>query len=59
MLFTAEGGSSAHLVHVNRSDLDELGGSFSGLKRSLMLGRIKDEATERLVKVRDRLERPR
>jgi hypothetical protein len=59
MLYAGEGGSTAHLVHINRSDLDELGGSFSGLKRSLMLGRIKDEATERLARVRDRLERPR
>ena len=59
MLFAPNGGADRYLVHVNRSDLDELGGTFSGLKRSLMLGRIKDEATETLAEVRDRLERSR
>jgi len=59
MLFPGERGSSAYLVHVNRAELDELGGAFSGLKRALILGRIKEEATGTLAELRDRLERSR
>lgn len=58
MLFEDEG-SPAYLVHVNRSELDELGGSFSGIKRSLIVGRIKHEAVGALASLRDGLERPR
>jgi hypothetical protein len=59
MLFEGEGPSPSYLVHVNRSELDELGGSFSGIKRSLIGGRIKDEAAGALAALRDALERPR
>jgi hypothetical protein len=57
MLFNPGGGSSGYLVHVTRSELDELAGTFSGLKRTLILGRIKEEATGALARLRDRLER--
>ena len=40
------------------SYLDELTGLFSGLKRSMMEGRIKDEAAVAMGAMRDRLERP-
>ncbi len=43
---------------VDRSELDELTGLFSGLKRSMMEGRIKDEAAVAMGAMRDRLERP-
>ena len=59
MLFGGGPESSTYLVHVNRSELDELGGSFSGLKRSLIVGRIKDEAIDALAALRDGLERAR
>jgi hypothetical protein len=59
MLFGGEAGSPAYLVHVNRSELDELGGSFSGIKRSLIVGRIKHEAVAALAALRDGLERAR
>jgi hypothetical protein len=59
MLFASATGSPAYLVHVNRSELDELGGSFSGIKRSLILGGIKSEATGALAALRDGLERAR
>jgi len=58
MLFASKNGAN-YLVHVDRSELDELTGIFSGLKRSLMEGRIKDEATRALAALRDRLERTR
>ena len=48
--------ASGYLVHVDRSELDELGGAFSGLKRRLMEGRIKSEATIALAALRDRFE---
>jgi hypothetical protein len=54
MLFAGSGGRQ-YLVHVDRSDLDELGGAFTGLKRSLMEGRIKDEAMTALTRLRNRL----
>ena len=56
MLFAGAAGSPGYLVHVNRSELDELGGAFSGLKRSLIEGRIKQEASAALAALRDRLE---
>ena len=59
MLFGGSAGSPSYLVHVNRSELDELGGSFSGIKRSLIVSRIKDEAVDALAALRDGLERPR
>ena len=54
MLFAGSGGRQ-YLVHVDRSDLDELGGTFTGLKRALIEGRIKDEATTALTRLRSRL----
>ena len=59
MLFGGEAGSPAYLVHVNRSELDELAGSFSSIKRSLIVGRIKDEAIDGLAALRNGLERGR
>jgi hypothetical protein len=59
MLFTGESGSPAYLLHVNRAELDELGGAFSGLKRSLIVSRLKDEAVEALDALRETLERGR
>jgi hypothetical protein len=59
MLFAGATGSPSYLVHVNRSELDELGGSFSGIKRSFILGGIKGEATGALAALRDALERAR
>ena len=59
MLFAGSDGSTNYLVHVDRSELDELGGAFSGLKRSLIEGRIKEEAIGALTALRDRLERSR
>ena len=59
MLFEGHAGSPAYLVHVNRAELDELDGSMSGIKRALMLGRIKDEAVAALAALRDGLERAR
>ena len=38
MLFAGTGGSPGYLVHVHRSQLDELEGTFSGLKRSAHRG---------------------
>jgi hypothetical protein len=58
LLFAGGSRSSNYLVHVDRSELDELGGAFSGLKRRLIEGRIKSEATGELARLRDRLERP-
>jgi hypothetical protein len=55
MLF-AGGGASAYLVHVDRSELDELGGMFGGVKRKLIEGRVKSEATTALAALRDRFE---
>ena len=55
MLFAGSDGRQ-YLVHVDRSDLDELGGAFTGLKRSLMESRIKDEAVAALTSLRNRLE---
>jgi hypothetical protein len=54
MLFSGSDGRQ-YLVHVDRSDLDELGGAFSGLKRSVMESRIKDEAVAALTRLRNRL----
>lgn len=59
MLFQATTEEPAYLVHVSRSDLDELGGSFSGIRRSLIAGRIKEEAAGALATLRDGLERDR
>ena len=57
MLFAGTGGSPAYLVHVHRSQLDELEGTFSGLKRSVIEGRIKEAAARTLGALRDSLER--
>ncbi len=57
MLFAREAGTPSYLVHVNRAHLDELNGSFSGLKRAALEGAIKTEAAEALAELRDRLER--
>jgi hypothetical protein len=57
MLFTGADGAPGYLVHVERSDLDELGGSFSGFKRAVMETRIAEEAAAAMAALRDRLER--
>ena len=57
MLFAGTGGSPSYLVHVHRSQLDELEGTFSGLKRSVIEGRIKEKAAQTLGALRDSLER--
>ena len=57
MMFAGTAGGPNYLVVVSRSDLDELGGMFSGLKRSMFESRIKDEAARALSLLRDRLER--
>ena len=57
MLFAGTGGSPSYLVHVHRSQLDELDGTFSGLKRSVIEGRIKEKAAQTLGALRDSLER--
>jgi hypothetical protein len=59
MLFAGEAGAPWYLLHASRSELDELGGSFSGIKRSLIGSRIKDEAARALAALRDALERRR
>ena len=56
MLFASAGESSAYLVHVHRSQLDELKGSLSGLKRALIERRVKEEAADALAALRNRLE---
>ena len=57
MAFPGSAGSSGYLVVMSRSDLDELGGALSGLKRAMFERRIKAEAAETLTALRDRLER--
>ena len=57
MLFAGAPGSPGYLVAMSRSDLDELGGTFSGLKRALFESRITDEAAKAIAGLRDRLER--
>ena len=57
MLFGRGSRSSSYLVVMSRSDLDELGGTFGGLKRALFEGRVKGEAAQALTRLRDRLER--
>jgi hypothetical protein len=56
MLFADAGAARHYLVHVYRADLDELGGTLSGLKRALIERRIRDEATDALAAIRDKLE---
>jgi hypothetical protein len=43
-------------VHIDRSELDERGGAFTGLKRTVIEGRIKQEAAAALAALRDKLE---
>ena len=57
MAFSSSSGSPGYLVVMSRSDLDELGGVFSGLKRSMFEGRIKEEAANALTALRNRMER--
>ena len=57
MMFAGGSESSSYLVAISRSDLDELGGALSGLKRSLFENRIEEEATRAITGLRDRLER--
>jgi hypothetical protein len=51
MLFAPATTASSYLVYVTRSELDTLGGSFSGLKRTAIEGRMK-EAAARLLNCR-------
>jgi hypothetical protein len=57
MLFAGTGGSPSYLVVIHRSQLDELTGMLSGMKRAAIEGRIKDEAARALAALRDDLER--
>ena len=57
MLFAGAAGASTYLVHVHRSQLDELKGTLSGLKRTLIERRVKEEAAGTLAALRNRLER--
>jgi hypothetical protein len=59
MLFAGAGGSPAYLTIIHRSQLDELTGMFSGMKRAAIEGRIRDEAARALAALRDDLERSR
>ena len=47
-----------HLIYLNRSAVDLLGGFFGGLKRSLLESRLKGEIPEIIQRLRGRLERP-
>lgn len=47
MLF-APGTASSYVVYVTRSELDALGGTFSGLKRTAIEGRMKEAAAQAL-----------
>jgi hypothetical protein len=49
-------GSSGHLLHLNRSEVDALGGLFGPLKRAIIEGRIKRETAEIFRGLRSRLE---
>ena len=49
-------GSQSYLVHVERSNVDALGGRFAGLKRAAIEGGVKSEAANGLAVLRDRLE---
>jgi hypothetical protein len=53
-----ERGSRRYLVYVHRSHLDELGGTFTALKRAVLEGGIKNEAAGALARLRDQLEHP-
>ena len=59
MLFSDAGGPPAYLLVINRSQLDELTGMFSGMKRAAIEERVKDEATKALAALREDLERGR
>ncbi len=57
MLFAPGNASSSYVVYVTRSELDTLGGTFSGLKRSAIESRMKEAAAGAWASWRDRLER--
>jgi hypothetical protein len=57
MLFAGAAGPSTYLVHVHRSQLDELKGTLSGLKRAVIERRVKAEAAGALAALRNRVER--
>lgn len=59
MLFAGADDSSTYLVHVDRSDLDAFTGSFRGIRRAVIERRVRAEAADALVALRDRLERER
>ena len=59
MLFAGAAGSPSYLLVINRSQLDELTGMFSGMKRTAIEGGVKDEAARALTALRDDLERSR
>jgi hypothetical protein len=56
MLFARGDALPTYLVYVMRSQLDELSGALSGVKRTAFEGRIKEEAAGALAILRDRLE---
>jgi hypothetical protein len=49
-------GSPSYLVHVNRTDVDVVGGLFGGLARMVVERRLRNEAADVLVGLRRRLE---
>ena len=57
MLFAGGHASPAYLVYVTRSQLDELGGAGTSVKRTVFETGVKREAADALAKLRDRLER--
>ncbi|MEJ2152577.1 MAG: hypothetical protein P8Y29_06450 [Gemmatimonadota bacterium] len=50
---------AAYLVYLNRSRLDALGGSWSGLRRKIIENRLKHGTETNLVATRQRLRKPR
>ena len=57
MLFARGDASPTYLVYVTRSQLDELGGAGTSVKRTVIETRVKREAADAMTKLRDRLER--
>jgi hypothetical protein len=54
--FVVGSGDARYLVHLNRSQLDMLKGMFGGVVRSVLEGRLANEAKPAMVRVKGRLE---
>ena len=54
--FVLDGGTTRYLVYVNRSRLDKLGGTFGGLKRTLIERKLASEVRTGIEAVRKRIE---